>query len=71
VLADDIFLDAAANDRAEFAIGGGRSEGGEFAVGKIAKSRAEPKTEHGAQDEHVVGCAAGIDVVRADPQPEP
>src|ERR1700712_842028 len=54
MLADDIFFNAAADDWAEVTIGGRRIENGEFAIGKIAQPRAEPKAEHGAQDKHVI-----------------
>ena len=68
MLADDIGLDPAANQRGQILVGGGRLDGGELAVGQVAQPRAEPEAQHGAENEHMVRGAAGVGVMRPDPQ---
>ena len=68
VLADDVCPDAAPEQRLQILVGGGGLDAGELAIGEVAQPRAEPKAQHGAQDEHVVRGAAGVGVMRADPQ---
>ncbi len=68
VLANDIGLDPPAQERLQILVGRRRLDAGELAIGEVAQPRAEAEAEHGAEDEHVIRGAAGIDVMRVDLQ---
>jgi len=49
-------------------VGGRGVDAGEFAIGEVAQPWAESEAQQGAEDKDVIGRAAGVGVMRADPQ---
>jgi len=71
VFTDDVDPDPPSEDRGKFLVGCGRLDKGKLAVGEGAQPRARTETPTRAQNEYVVRGAAGIGVMRADPQSRP